>query len=278
TLMAEKKNEHQQAVFGQLEWNLGPSLKAVVAARYDDSTLHDAQVSPKGSLVWSFDGNNTLRLTYNKAFQVPNYSEFFLRAPAGAPITAFAPLEDALAPVLGGRTLGLRSIPLFAFGNDTMDVEKITSYEAGYSGIYGGKVYLTLDYYKSRVKNFVTDLLPGVNPALAPYTPPAFLPAPVAATVLATLLGGLGANFPALPTLTGLPPPVSSTTTAGVVDTQGVDLAVNYSVSARWLADFSYSWFDFTVKEKNERDQLLPNAPENKLSGGLTYNADRLST
>jgi outer membrane receptor protein involved in Fe transport len=278
TLMAAKRDEHQQAVFGQLEWTLGPNLKAVVAARYDDSTLHDAQVSPKGSLVWSFGGNNTLRVTYNKAFQVPNYSEFFLRAPAGAPITAFAPLEDQLAPLLGGRTLGLRSIPLLAFGNDTMDVEKITSYEAGYSGIYAGKVYLTLDYYKSRIKNFVTDLLPGVNPNLAPYTPPSFLPASVAATVLATLRGGLGANFAGLTTINGLPALVFSYTNAGVVDTQGIDLAVNYYVSDRWLADVSYSWFDFTVKEKNERDQLLPNAPENKLSGGVTYNANRLST
>jgi outer membrane receptor protein involved in Fe transport len=41
--------------------------------------------------------------------------------------------------------------------------------------------------------------------------------------------------------------------------------------------DFSYSWFDFEIKEQNVRDQLLPNAPENKYNAGLAYNGDRWS-
>jgi outer membrane receptor for ferrienterochelin and colicins len=276
TLMDSSKSEHTQAVFGQFEYSLTPSLKAVVAARYDDSTLHEEQFSPKGSLVWAVTPTQTLRLTYNKAFQVPNYSEFFLRAPAGAPITAFAPLEAALAPLLGGRTLGLTSIPLLARGNNDLTVEKIRSYEAGYSGIFGAKAYLTIDYYQSRVENFVTDLLPGVNSAFAPYVTPSFLPAPVAAQVLATLRGGLGANFAGLTNqANGLPALVFSYANSGVVDTQGIDVALNYYVSDRVLADVNYSWFDFDVKSKNERDQLLPNGPENKVSGGFSYRGDQ---
>jgi iron complex outermembrane receptor protein len=275
TLMDSAKSEHTQAVFGQLEYNLSASLKAVVAGRVDDSTLHDTQFSPKGSLVWGFTPTQTLRLTYNRAFQVPNYSEFFLRAPAGAPITAFAPLEAALAPVLGGRTLGLTSIPVLARGNSSMDVEKITSYEAGYNGIFGDKLYLTVDYYRSRIENFVTDLLPGVNPAFAPYTPPSFLPASVAQTVLNTLRGGLGPNFVGLTTVNGLPALVFSYTNSGLVNTQGIDVAFNYYVTDRLWADASYSWFDFDVKKKNAADKLLPNGPKNKASGGLSYRADR---
>lgn len=278
TLMAEAKSADQQAAFGQLEYSFTGKLKGVIAARVDESSLHDTQFSPKGSLVYAVNTNNTLRLTYNEAFQVPNYSEFFLRAPAGAPITAFGPLEDALAPFLGGQTLGLRSIPILAFGNDNLDVEEITSYEIGYSGIFGGRLYLTVDYYQSEVENFVTDLLPGVNTALTPYAPPSFLPAPVAAQILATLRGGLGPNFAGLTTVNGRPALVLSYANSGVVDTQGVDVAFNYYVSNRWVADFSYSWFDFEVKEQNERDQLLPNAPETKFSAGLAYTGDRLST
>ncbi|HEX9945787.1 MAG TPA: TonB-dependent receptor [Thermoanaerobaculia bacterium] len=275
TLMAEAKDENQQAAFGQVEYSFTPRLKAVVAARVDDSTLHDTQVSPKGSLVFAANPSHTFRLTYNEAFQVPNYSEFFLRVPAGAPITAFTPLENALAPILMGRTLGLRSIPILALGNSNLTVEEIRSYEAGYNGIFGSKLYLTLDYYQSRIENFVTDLLPGVNPAFAPYMPPSFLPAPVAMQVLNTLRGGLGANFAGLTSINGQPTLVLSYANSGVVDTQGVDVAFNYYVTSRWLADFSYSWFDFEVKERNERDQLLPNAPENKFNVGLAYNADR---
>jgi outer membrane receptor for ferrienterochelin and colicins len=277
TLMDSAKDEHQQAAFGQLEYSFTQHFKGVAAARVDDSTLHDTQFSPKASLVFATGTGHTFRLTYNRAFQVPNYSEFFLQAPAGAPITAFAPLEAALAPVLGGRTLGLRSIPLLARGNNDLTVEKIRSYEAGYNGIYGGKLYLALEYYRNRVENFVTDLLPGVNPAFAPYTPPSFLPPTVAAQVLATLRGGLGTNFAGLTNINGLPALVFSYANAGLVDTQGVDLTLNYYVTNRVVADFSYSWFDFEVKEKNERDQLLPNAPENKANFGLTYNSDKFS-
>jgi outer membrane receptor for ferrienterochelin and colicins len=277
TLMDSEKDEHSQAAFGQLEYSFTSRLKGVVAARVDDSTLHDTQYSPKGSLVFAAAPNHTFRVTYNEAFQVPNYSEFFLQAPAGAPITAFAPLEAALAPLLGGRTLGLRSIPLLARGNNDLTVEEITSYEAGYNGVFGSKLFLTIDYYKSRVENFVTDLLPGVNSAFAPYTPPSFLPAPVAAQVVGTLRAGLGPNFAGLTNINGLPALVFSYANSGKVDTQGVDVSFNYYATNRWLVDFSYSWFDFEVKEQNERDQLLPNAPESKATAGLTYNGDRWS-
>ena len=279
TLMDSAKKEDQQAAFAQVEYAFTPRLKAVVAARVDESTLHDTQFSPKGSLVFAATPKHTLRLTYNEAFQVPNYSEFFLQAPAGAPITAFAPLEAALAPLLGGRTLGLRSIPILARGNPNLDVEEITSYELGYNGVFGSKFYLTIDYYQSEVENFVTDLLPGVNPQFPGYAPPSFLPAPVAAQVLGTLRAGLGPNFAGLTTLAnGQPALVLSYANSGVVDTQGIDVSFNYYVTNRWVADFSYSWFDFEVKEQNARDVLLPNAPENKFSAGLSYVGDRLST
>jgi len=116
-----------------------------------------------------------------------------------------------------------------------------------------------------------------VNPAFAPYTTPSFLPAPVAAQVIGTLRAGLGANFAGLTNINGLPALVFSYTNSGVVDTQGVDVALNYYATDRWVIDTSYSWFDFDVKKKNERDQLLPNAPENKVSAGLSYHGNRLT-
>ena len=85
TLMLEAKSETQQSVFGQLDWNIIPKLKLVAAARWDDSTLHESQFSPKGALVYSLTPHHTIRYGYNEAFQRPNYSELFLAAPAGAP-------------------------------------------------------------------------------------------------------------------------------------------------------------------------------------------------
>lgn len=62
------------------------------------------------------------------------------------------------------------------------------------------------------------------------------------------------------------------------MDTQGIDVGLNYYVNNQWLFDFSYSWFDFDVKSQAVGDQLLPNAPENKFTLGLTFTADRFSS
>lgn len=271
TLMAEEKEEQQQAAFAQVSFAITDSLEAVVAGRYDDSTLHESQVSPKAALVYEITPNQTMRLTYNEAFQIPNYSEFFLRAPAGQPVNLSA-LETALRPVLGGVSLGFSSIPVLALGNAELDVEEITSYELGYSSILGGKVYFTADYYQSKIQNFVTDLLPGVNPAFPAYRPPSVLPAPVQAAILAQLQRVLPARvFAGMTNLGTAPAIVFSYTNAGEVDTQGIELAVNYYLTNSWVLDANYSWFDFEVQEQQLGDVLLPNAPEHKFNVGVGY-------
>jgi outer membrane receptor for ferrienterochelin and colicins len=291
TLMGEAKTDHQEAVFGQVEYSLTAALKAVVAARVDQSTLHDTQTSPKASLVWALNPKHTVRLTYNEAFQVANYSEFFLQAPTVIPGTTTSALnlsaiENALRPLLGGTSLGFTRIPVLALGNKDLEVEKIKTYEIGYNGILGPRAYLTVDYYQSKLDNFITDLIPNVsatgrtNPNFGAYAPPANLPAPVQAAILNALRANLPASLFAL--LSNLPngQPIiglASYTNFGKVDTQGADVALNYYVSDHWLVDASYSWFDFDVKEQLAGDQLLPNAPENKVTAGLTFTGEKVA-
>lgn len=278
TLMTEARKDDQQAVFGQAEFNFTDNFKGVAALRVDESSLHDTQYSPKGSLVYSFTPNHTLRATYNEAFQVPNFSEFFLRVPAGAPANLSA-IEDAfrrLFPPL--PPLGFTTVPVLAFGNPALEVEEIKSVEVGYSGIISSRLFLTVDYYQSEIENFVTDLLPGVNPAFLPYAPPAGVPPALSAQLIATLRTILGPRFAGFTNLPGGQPAlVFSYTNAGVVDTEGVDVAFNYYVSDRWVVDGSYSWFDFEVQSQALGDQLLANAPENKFNAGLAYNGDRFA-
>ncbi|HEY5610088.1 MAG TPA: TonB-dependent receptor, partial [Thermoanaerobaculia bacterium] len=272
TLMQFAHDEHSQAAFGQFEYNFTTSLKGVLAARWDDSTLHDSQFSPKASLVYGITPNHSIRLNYNEAFQVPNYSEFFLFAPAGAPTRALAPLEQALSPFLGGISLGFDLIPVLARGNDQLVTEDITGYEVGYSGIFGGKIFMTLDYYSNQVENFVTDLLPGVNPQFPAYAPPTALPPQIQQLIAAQLRANVPASLLAgMTMLNGRPAFVFSYTNAGKVDTQGVEIAFNYYLSDSWIVDANYSWFDFEVKEVQLGDKLFPNAPENKYNAGITY-------
>src|SRR4029078_1058132 len=76
TLLFQAVTSNSQAAYAQLDWDASDTLKLVLAAAYDDSTLTDPQISPKASLVWQMRPNHSLRLSYNEGFQVPNYSEF----------------------------------------------------------------------------------------------------------------------------------------------------------------------------------------------------------
>lgn len=276
------------AVFAQADFDVTNELKLVVAGRYDESSLHDSQFSPKGSLVWAVTPNQSLRVTYNEAFQVANYSEFFLQAGVAPPLTSLAGLEQALGPILGGVPLGFDSIPILALGNDDLEVEEIETWEIGYSGVLGGRALLTAEYYNSSAKNFISDLLPNVSAAgrlnsdFQFYRPPAELN-PMAQAILLQQLQGLVAMNPSLAALSnnfdGSPILAALTyTNFGEVDTEGVDVGLQWHVSRPWRLDLSYSWFDFEIVDPAAgplRDQLKANAPENSFSAGILYTADR---
>ncbi|MEE8368115.1 MAG: TonB-dependent receptor [Thermoanaerobaculia bacterium] len=285
TLMFEPVSSDQQALFGQLDWEFSDKVKLVVAGRWDDSTLHDARVSPKAALVFGLSHNSTLRLTYNEAFQVPNYSEFFLQANVAAPLPLQA-FEAFCTPF--GVSCGFAPGPtrILALGNKDLELEEIKTIELGYSGILGGSTYLTVDYYNSKSENFITDLLPQLgtalgrtNPNFGPYTPPADLPAPVAAALLATLQGALGPAFFILTNNVDGTPILGAVSYSnfGKVDTQGIDIGLNHYFQNDWTFSLSYSWFDFDVKEDlpGFDSLLLPNTPENKLSVGMAYVGSR---
>lgn len=282
TLLFAPVDSDSQAAYAQLDFDVSDNVKIVLAGRYDESTLHDSQVSPKASLVWSLNANNTLRFSYNEAFQVANYSEFFLQADA-APPANLSPFEGFCAAA--GVDCGFGGLTrVLAVGNDSLEVEEVESFEFGYSGIIGGKAFLTFDYYSSELTNFITDLLPNVgtelgrlNSDFGPYQAPAALPAPLATALLQALQGALGPTFFALsnnfdgdPIIVG-----ASYTNFGQVDTQGVELGLNVFLNPQWRINTSYSWFDFDVKNQLTQDPLEPNAPENAASFGLSYVTDK---
>jgi outer membrane receptor for ferrienterochelin and colicins len=278
----------RQAAYGQVEYAFSPRFKAVVAGRYDQADnfdgdeLYDGQFSPKVAFVIAPSANHTIRLTYNEAFQSPNFSELYLASPAGNPanltLAAIAanPAFAALAPVM--NQLGFGAAPVLARGNNDLEIEEIKTAEIGYSGILGGKVFMTVDYYQSEIENFVTDLIRGVNPAFAPYRVPPALGLPAQATVP---INAFAAAVPGLAILAnGQPAIVTSYTNAGTVETEGIDFGLNVFATNTINFAINYSWFDFEVTDFGSltgaaRDQLLPNSPENSASGTLGFTFDR---
>lgn len=317
TLMEAKRTDNTSGLSGQVEYTPVEYLKLVGAARWDRSTLHKSQFSPKAGVVWTPIPNHSFRGTFNQAFQVPNYSEFFLRAGAAAPSASPRQLELGLesyfAAVRGALPASLVdplnlpvNIPwnfasatqVLALGNKDLRVEKITGFEIGYKGVLlEDKLFVTLDGYYNKLKDFITDLLPGVNPDYPSYglgdggtnIPQNLndlealynqLNLPAAHPLrqnLAALRAGYGAlsTSALIPLLATLPngdrAGVISYTNSGKVDETGTELGVNFYVTDELLITGNWTWYDFKVKEQQRGDVLLPNAPKHKFAASTTY-------
>ena len=280
TILSKAKDDHMEAVFGQLDYNVTERLKIVLAGRLDFSSLHKTQFSPKVSAVYKLNPSHSLRLSYNRAFQAPNYTQYFLMAPAAPPVDLSA-IENGLSKAFGvDLGLGFDSVPILALGSRNLSVEEITSFEIGYSGLIARRLIFDVNYYRSQLKNFVTDMLPFVNPDYGPYAPPSFLPPEIQSAILGTLEENLPPDLYAVMSNSledrSAIFAVVSCTNAGKVNTQGVELGLKYFFNKYLSADFNYSWFDFTVREELREDPLIPNAPEHRFNFGVTYASDRI--
>ena len=265
----------KQALFGQGTWNATSRVKVLLAVRGDWSSLHDFQLSPKGSVTYSVDSDQSVRLTYGRAFQVSNSLEYFLDVPVASPVDLSA-LNGFCAP--SGVACGFGSTPVLALGNEDFDVETVRTWEVGYKGVLAGRALLTVDYYRSRSSNLVTSLLPQVgtalgrlNPRFGPWEGPAGLPS-AAVDRIRTFVPLLSNHYDGSNILAA-----ASYTNFGEVNTQGIDLGLSYAFPAGWRSTSTYSWFNFDVGEEvpGTEDLLLPNAPAHAFSLGLAYDRGR---
>ncbi len=318
-LTNDDRSDNLYSIYGQVEYKLIPELRVVGALRWDDGDLFDRQFSPKGALVYSPDENHSFRFSVNRAFQTPNYSEFFLQVPVAQPTAGPRSLEAGIEqyyaavranvppPAIADLTITdnlpwefSAQTPALALGNENLKVEKVTGWEVGYKGNVSNRVYVTADFYINSLRDFVTDLLPGVNQAQYPtfsLTDGVNVPAELAALDARLALLGLPADHPlrapipqlqggyaavqagttiqganALATLPGgTRAIVLSYTNAGRVTERGVEIGVGYQFTPEVRGDVSFTGFDFTVKSQQAGDQLVPNTPSKKANFSLTY-------
>jgi len=319
-LANDDRSDDLYSAYGQVEYRITPQVRLVGAARFDDGNLIENQFSPKGAIVFSPDENHSFRVSVNQAFQTPNYSEFFLQVPVAAPNPGPRTLEGSIEsyyaavrenippPAIADLTI-TDNLPwefsqftqALALGNADLDVEKVTGWEVGYKGSIGDKVYITADAYINRLRNFVTDLLPGVNPDFPSYalTDEVNVPDELAALDARLALLGLPANHPlrapiplllaghgqlqqattiqggnALATLAdGSRAVVLSYTNAGKVTERGIELGLGYQFTPEIRGDVSFTGFSFDVDEAEQAagDQLVPNTPSKKATFSLSY-------
>ena len=296
TLMEEKHDDTISSLFGQVEYQVHPMVNLLAAARFDHFSVLESdqnEISPKAAIVFSPNTNHSLRFTFNRAFQTPNYSEMFLRAAAG-PVIPLNQVELGLEAAISAQVgmpvdlpLNFSPTPVVARGNPELTAEQLTGYEVGWKGaLMGGRAYATADLYYNEIEDFVTDLLPRVNPAFEPFDSvedlvayqPAFASpqlAPFAPAVLQALTTGAVAAVAPLLVLKpdGTLEYVLSYANAGRVTESGLEVGLTVQPAVKWEVYGNYTYFDFNVEESTlPGDALLPNTPQHKGNVGFTFN------
>ena len=319
-LANDDRSDDLYSAYGQVEYRITPQVRLVGAGRFDDGDLIEGQFSPKGAIVFSPNEDHSFRFSVNRAFQTPNYSEFFLQVPVAEATPLPRGLENAVEayyaavranippPAIADLTITddlpwqfSDETPALALGNADLDVETVTGWEVGYKGTLGERVYVTVDGYINQLRNFVTDLLPGVNPTFPSYglTDEVNVPAELAALDARLAVLGLPANHPLrapIPQLIGghaqltqglqiqggnalATTPggtraiVLSYTNAGRVTERGIEVGLGYQFTPEVRGDVTFTGFSFNVDEDEQAvgDQLLPNTPSKKATFSVSY-------
>jgi iron complex outermembrane receptor protein len=271
TLLSHALSANRGSVYGQLRHTLGKRLTLTGAYRMDASALYSTQYSPRASAVYRLSSTQSLFASYGHAFEAPNYAELYVYLPIGLPID-LSPVEASLQGLTGGVPLGLGSVPIFAIGNEHLRVERVRSAEAGYKHVFPNRTLVTLGYYHNWMKDFISDLLPGVNPDYPPYQAPAALP-PTARGIVSQTLNGI------VPGLTngpgGAPSIVYSQGNGGHVTSQGLEASVTGWLGSSWQYSSHYSWFFYNLNDNAARAQVHPNAPQHQAYASLGYRKPR---
>lgn len=261
TVLIDAKEKVEITQFGgaiQLEKTLPADFKLVAAARLDNHSLFGNMFSPKIGLVKGVPGG-AVRLTWGRAF--------------AAPIILFQ--RASVFGIVFGNGNGVTYIPNGANVTDAsqqlvtspLNPEQINTWELGYKGAVGKKLYIDINGYYGISKNFLSPALSVGGRALKvgdiPITTPLLIPGTVTANTLS------GAAF-------------STYFNYGQVKSYGVDAGINYFFTDNISLAVKYSWFgsDITkdnIKNDANRDGYVSleerslNAPKNRLASTLSF-------
>ena len=287
TLMGSQDDDRSDAyysAYAQLEYAVFPRVRIIGATRYDRSDLFDAELSPKAAIVFSPTPRQAVRLSVNRAFLTPSQIEFFLNIqpavqnllPLETALRA-SPLGPALDSVPNGQLFDSSAgVPVLARGNPDLVPERVTSWEVGYKGQLGDRLFITVDAYIARVNDFVTSLLPAtlVNPAFQSWTSPGAVPAQFHAPLenaVHQALAGTTAEFGLTRLPNGRTAIVVSYGNAGVADVRGLELGASVELTNAVRLGGSYTMLDVDIKQQQQGDVLLPNTPKHKGTISISY-------
>ncbi|MFL5575513.1 MAG: TonB-dependent receptor [Gemmatimonadaceae bacterium] len=143
----------QTGVYAQTTTSVIPQLDIVLAGRYDKPKQYDAQWSPKAGVVIKPIPDQALRVTFNRAFKSPTIlqTDFFI-----PDWTAGASGISIYGNTTGFKTVNASGATVRTFG--PIQPESNKTWEFGYKGIIGNRLFLDGTYYRSDYQNFMSPL------------------------------------------------------------------------------------------------------------------------
>jgi len=251
SLAPRADNRTEFGMYAQDEIFLSDHFRWVVGGRLDRFDYLDSFVfSPRTTFMIKPQENQTVRLSYNRAYRAPSVVNNFLD------VTIVEPVDlGRFSPALAGRVYPL---PISSFGNEDLEEQVLDAYEIGYSALVRNRVTLSAAFYVNRTKNdiFFTEL---TGQRYTASNPPPGWPLPPAVIDLVP-----DRSFPARYTYLNF----------GQVTQRGLELGADANVSRLLNMFANYSWQGEPEPDGFDISEL--NLPAtHRVNAGVSLNYDR---
>jgi len=273
--------------YAQGEWKPLDKLTVVGAVRVDGSNLFETQISPKLGVVLEPLKNQAFRLTYNRSFLRPSYTDFYRKSPAGAPANLgnIARIVDSVTSGIVGQPVQSNLVLSSAtaqwnLGNKRLTPETAQSFELGYKGSFGAKFFVDVNAYYNRRANLISAPLGGVTPDV--YIPVRSNTGSAAsdriadsvmfAEVRKVTVGADPVDPNRLATYNGVSSLVIAPTNIAVVNELGTEISMSYFITNEFSVNANYAYLDVKVQDNDvPTAKILPNTSRHRINGGLQY-------
>ncbi len=236
--------------YGQVEAPLGIAWRLVLAGRYDVPGRFATQFSPKAGLLYTLAQDQTLRLTYNKAYSVPSVQQTDYYSPNTLPGRGLFGNLDGFDVKNSAGTI-VRLI-------DPIRPEKNDTWELGYKGVLAGRLYVDVTGYHSSFKDFISPSVVIANPTAA-----------TAPTTAYNHKTGVRVTDES-----GSPQIALTYFNVGEATITGVDAGLRYYLSDRVVASANLSFVKLdTIKAKptDPPEATALNSPSSRITAGMDF-------
>jgi outer membrane receptor protein involved in Fe transport len=262
TIAPGENSRNEGGAYVQDEFMASDKVRLVAGARVDKfSSIDSAVFSPRLAVVFKPMPDQSVRVSYNRAFRAPSMINNNLKT------TIATPLPLGLINAAFGSTIYL--VPSAADGNRDLTEESVDAFEVAYTGHLRGRATVSAAAFYTRYKDgiYFTQTgswltAPPGFPGLGPFTPN---------QVWGGFLAASGLNFPSNYTYRNL----------GEVKNKGIELGIDGALTDNVSGFITYAFqadpipsFPGLTDAQAIGEINLPS--KHQFSVGLSGNTDRL--